>query len=89
MTYSFRCTAMNTESVITVDLHEKSVFQARIAIEAALRRAGGAYRLRVIHGSNQGSALKRLVWDEYQSDPRVIRLSAVNDGCTELVLREL
>ena len=66
-----------------------NVYQARVALNAALRRAGGAYRIRVIHGSNMGSALKELVWGEYARAPRVLRLEAVNGGCTDIVLRDL
>ena len=37
--------------IMELDLHGKNAYQARVAIDAALRRAGGGvYRLRLIHG---------------------------------------
>ncbi len=81
---------MQTESVITLDLHGKTVYQARVAIDAALRRAGGAYRLRLIHGCNQGSAIKNMISEDYRDHPQVHSVSQGNNpGCTELVLRKL
>lgn len=80
---------MNRDSVITIDLHGRNVHQSRVAIEAALRRSRGVYRIEVIHGSNMGCTLREFVRSEYASDPRVLRLIPVNDGCTALVLREL
>lgn len=77
------------ESVITVDLHGKNVFQSRIALNAALRRAGGAYRIRVVHGYHMGTAVRDLVRTEYAAHPLVKRALPVSDGVTELVLREL
>lgn len=72
-----------------IDLHGKNVYQARIAIDAALRRAGAeAYRIRVIHGYHGGGALRALV-DSYADHPRVRRVErGANEGSAELVLRE-
>ena len=76
--------------VQTLDLHANNVFQARIRINAALRRAGGAvYRLRIIHGHTMGTAIKDLVQQEYAADPRVLRIVAINEGVTDLILKEL
>ena len=73
-----------------IDLHGKNVYQARIAIDAALRRAGGdVYRLRLVHGYHNGGALMRMIAETYPRHPRVLRLVRVGDGATELVLREL
>ncbi len=72
-----------------LDLHGKSKYQARIAIEAALRRSKGLYRIRVVHGCHNGTALKEMVWSEYGSDPRVKRLLAASESATDLILREL
>ena len=38
------------EPIIELDVHGMTLYQAQIAIDAALRRAGSIYRLRVIHG---------------------------------------
>ena len=47
--------------IIELDLHGKNAYQARVAIDAALRRCGGGvYRLRLIHGYHGGTALRAL-----------------------------
>ncbi len=80
---------MVTESVVTVDLHGKNVYQARVALDSAIRRAGGAYRIRVVHGYHMGNALLTLVRTEYGKHPKVLRTVCPGDGITELILREL
>ena len=76
-------------SVATVDLHGKNAYQARVAVDAALRRAAGCYRLRVVHGHHAGTALRDLVRTEYAAHPRVLRIVCTGEGMTELVLKEL
>ena len=75
---------------ITVDLHGKNTYQAKVTIDAQLRRAGtGTYRIRLIHGSHGGTALRDLIRTEYAHHPKVKRLILSPDGgATELVLRE-
>lgn len=75
--------------VVTVDLHGKNCYQAKIAVEAALRRAGGeVYRLRLIHGFHGGSALKEMIAREYAARPGVLGIQAQGDGVTLLILRK-
>lgn len=78
------------ESVVEIDLHGRNTYQARIAIDAALRRATGATcRIRIIHGCNSGTALLDFVREEYAGHPKVRRIAAgSNRGITELILRE-
>ena len=78
------------ESIIEIDLHGRNVHQARVAIDAALRRAAPATcRIRVIHGWNAGTALRDFVRDEYAHHPKVRRVApGANPGITELILRE-
>lgn len=78
------------EAIVTVDLHGKNTYQAKVAIDALLRRAGnGTYRLRLIHGSHGGTALRDFIRSEYSRHPKVKRLTLSPDGgATELVLRE-
>ena len=73
-----------------VDLHGKNEYQARIAIDAALRRAKtGTYRIRCIHGHHGGTALRDMIRREYGKHPRVLRLeTGVGAGVTDLVIRE-
>lgn len=75
--------------VVTLDLHGKTVYQARVAIDAVLRRAGSSvYRLRLIHGHLGGSALRDMIRNEYAEHAKVLRVQPASDGVTELVLRE-
>ena len=80
---------MDTGS-ITLDLHGKNTYQAKVAIDAQLRRArAGTYRIRLIHGSHGGTALRDLIRTEYAHHPKVKRLNhPPGGGATELVLRE-
>ena len=78
-----------TAGMVEVDLHGKNRYQAKISLDAALRRAGAeVYRLRVIHGWHGGVALRRLVREEYAAHPKVRRIVERGAGETELVLRE-
>lgn len=75
--------------IVELDLHGCTVCQAEIAINSALRRSRGAYRLRLIHGANHGTALRDFIRKRYKNHPQVIRLEVgLNQGCTDLVLRE-
>lgn len=75
---------------ITADLHGKNTYQAKITVDALLRRAkSGTYRIRLIHGSHGGTALRDFIRAEYVRHPKVKRLTLSPDGgTTELVLRE-
>ena len=75
---------------VVLDLHGKTAYQAQVAVDAALRRAGsGTYRLRLIHGSHGGTALRDMIRETYGRHPKVKRLILSPDGgATELVLRE-
>lgn len=74
--------------VVELDLHGRNTHQARVAIDAVLRRAGkGTYRIRIIHGCHGGTALRDMVRTEYAN--RAIRLeTGIDPGVTDLVLRE-
>lgn len=78
------------QAVIEIDLHGKNVYQSRVAIDAALRRANAACcRIRIIHGYNSGTAIRDFIEDEYSRHPKVRRIqSGLNRGVTELVLRD-
>lgn len=71
-----------------LDLHGMNRHQAKVAIDSRLKKSK-AYRIRVIHGHNSGTALQQLVRREYRSHPRILRLElGINPGETDLVLRE-
>ncbi len=76
--------------ILTVDIHGKTRAQARVALNAALRKCDASvFRIRVIHGYNRGTELRDMVRGEFARAPRVLRAEAsLNPGATELVLRE-
>ena len=74
------------DGIVTLDLHGKNEYQARIAIDAALRRSRGVYRIRCIHGYHGGTVLRDMLRRDYTG--KVLRLQAINEGTTDLVLRE-
>jgi len=77
------------KGIVTLDLHGCTVYQAKDAIDAALRRSRGVYRLRLIHGYNSGTALGDMIRREYGKKPGVLRVEiGLNRGETDLVLRE-
>ena len=81
---------MNIESSISLDLHGKNVYQAKTAVDAALRRAGGVYRICLIHGYRQGDAIKSMIRERYASHPLVLEVrDGNNQGQTDLILREI
>lgn len=79
-----------TGGVVELDLHGMTQVQAKAAVDAALRRAGGSvYRLRVIHGYRGGTQLRDMLRREYGKHPKVKRLEVgLNPGATDLILRE-
>ena len=74
--------------IIEIDLHGKNTYQAKVTIDAALRRSKGVYRIRIVHGFNRGTELRDFVRTEYKSAPGVLRLDTSESGATTLVLRE-
>ena len=78
------------ESIVELDLHGRNIYQSRISLDAALRRANSATcRIRVIHGSNSGTAIRDFIREEYTRHPKVRRVAqGANPGITELILRE-
>lgn len=76
--------------IVWADLHGKTKYQAKVTVDALLRRAGaGTYRILLIHGCHGGTALRDFLLETYAAHPRVKRLRLVPDGgTTELILRE-
>ena len=82
-------TGQSSGGIVEIDVHGMTLYQAQIAIDAALRRAAGAYRLRVIHGYHGGTALRDGIRKRYGAHPKVRRIElGLNPGETDLVLRE-
>ena len=78
---------MAVGGIVEIDLHGRNVYQAKVTIDAALRRAkAGTYRLRIIHGYSGGTALRDMVRRDYAG--QVLRVVALDQGRPDLVLRE-
>ena len=73
-----------------LDLHGMTTVQAKVAVDAALRRCDkSVYRLRLIHGYHRGTELQQFLRKKYKNHPKVLRLElGMNPGVTEFVLRE-
>ena len=75
-----------------IDLHGLRAEEAKKRIDKAIREADPTvYRIKLIHGFNRGHGLRDMIWDEYSygREPKVLRIEGgVNEGITELVLRE-
>ncbi len=73
--------------ILEIDLHGKNEYQAKVAIDAALRRAkAGTYRLRLIHGYHGGTALRDMIRRDYAN--KCLRVLPLDNGRTDLILRE-
>lgn len=60
-----------TGGVVELDLHGMTQVQAKAAVDAALRRAGGSvYRLRVIHGYRGGTQLRDMAAPGVRETPQ-------------------
>ena len=77
---------------IEIDLHGLRAEEAKKKIDEAIRKADPTvYRIKLIHGFHRGHGLKDMIWDEYSygRNSKVLRIQGgVNEGITELVLRE-
>ena len=70
-----------TESIIELDVHGMTLYQAKVVIDAKLRRSAGAYRIRVIHGYHGGTSLRDGIRKEYAKHPKVLRIElGLNPG---------
>ena len=80
-----------SEPFVTLDLHGCTADQARVKVDAALRRAdSGTYRIRCVHGFHGGTVIRDTLQYKYRSHPKVKRIMpGDNPGVTVLVLREL
>ena len=76
------------EGILELDLHGMNKYKAKVLIDSRLKSTN-AYRIRLIHGYHGGTELRDMIFSEYGSHPRVIRVEPGADpGRTELVLRE-
>ena len=78
------------DSVVEIDVHGLNSYQAKTLIDSKIKKSKGAYRIRVIHGYNNGSVLRDMILMEYKNNKAVLRIErGLNMGQTDLVLKEL
>jgi hypothetical protein len=79
--------------IIELNVHGLRLEDAIRKIEKEIENADRAvYRLRIIHGYHGGTKIKDAIWKEYNyyHNDKVIRAQAgINEGITELILREI
>ena len=77
--------------IFEVDLHGLFQDEAIKVIDKVLKNADDStYQIKLIHGYNRGTSLKKMIIDEYKYHPKVLRIKpGDNLGITILVLREL
>lgn len=77
-------------AIVEIDLHGMSLDEARDALDEALRNTDmSVYRVRAIHGFNNGTAIQTMIRKEYNMHFKVIRVcKGPSNGQTDLVLRE-
>lgn len=82
---------MMNQPFVKIDLHGLRQDEAIIVIDKAIKDAGSSvYQLQLIHGYHRGTNLRSMIYDWYQSDPKVKRvIPGDNPGITVLVLKEL
>lgn len=82
---------MMNQPFVKIDLHGLRQDEAIRVIDKAIRDAGpSVYQLQLIHGYHRGTSLRSMIYDWYQSDPKVKRvIPGDNPGITILVLKEL
>lgn len=75
----------------TIDVHGLTKEQAKVAIDARLKKCkGDVYTLKVVHGFHGGTVIKDFVRAHYKNHDKVKRISVgLNQGETDLILRDL
>lgn len=83
---------MNLGGNIEIDVHGMTVADAIYHIEREVANApSGTYRIKVIHGFNNGTRIKDAIQRELGHGlvPKILRIvPGSNQGTTELVLKE-
>ena len=76
---------------VKIDLHGLRQEEAIRVINKAIAAADTTtYQIQLIHGYNRGTSLRRMIYEEYQYEPKVKRIiPGDNPGITVLVMKEL
>ena len=77
--------------IIEIDVHGMNEYQAKTLIQSTLKKASkNVYKIRIIHGYQHGTTLKKMIQRVYRQHPIVKRIEiGLNPGVTELILKGL
>ena len=80
-----------SDAFVDVDLHDMTTDKARIEIKRALKTVSKfTYQIRLIHGFNRGTRIKKMISEEFRNNKQIKRIiPGDNQGVTIFVLREL
>ena len=75
--------------MIEIDVHGLTQSEAKNKITQILKTANkNVYMIRIIHGYNNGTALRNTIRKNFRKHPRVERIEiGLNQGVTELILK--
>lgn len=72
---------------IQVDIHGMTVADAKLKLERLIASAGkNITEIEVIHGSNGGTALQKLIRNQLKSKRIKQRIISLNNGITTLII---
>ncbi len=73
---------------LEIDLHNLTAIEAKIQLDSFLNTAPkGKVTVIVIHGSNRGSVLQKMVRSQYKHKRIDKKILGLNQGITELILK--
>lgn len=73
---------------LEIDLHNLTAAEAKIELDRCLNSAPkGKVTVFVIHGSNRGSVLQKMVRTAYKHKRIERKILGLNQGVTELILK--
>jgi DNA-nicking Smr family endonuclease len=72
-----------------IDVHGLTTIQAKNTIMKALKEIDYSISiLRIIHGYNNGNALKNMIRSQFKSHPKIERIElSMNQGITDFIIK--
>lgn len=71
-----------------VDIHTMTSAEAKKYINSLLNQSNHVDCIRIIHGYHQGNVLKNMIFKQYRTHPKVLRIEiGLNQGVTDLILK--
>ena len=81
-------TEFNEKQIITIDIHNHTVFDAKQKLQLAVKIAPSDIKeIVVIHGYHNGTALRDMVRNDFRSKRIARKYLSLNPGITSLILQ--